>query len=162
MIEQFELYINAQKAIANYMLGLGVIMIIFFILLHFGNPNSLCHGLKIGCVIFGLFSAVSGYIYKLTEEKLLEEQTNLFNKSASEFNNIEKERMQKVVKNFPRIQMVFITIIIISLLFIFLVKNNFVIGLLASLVILLLGNIVIEHVSKISIDTYFGKLLKLN
>lgn len=158
MLDQLELYISAQKTIANYMMGFGVIMVLLAIMFHFAGVNSLFYGLKIGCLIFGLFSISSGYAYKLTEEKLLVKQTKLYNENPAEFKIIEKERMQKVVKSFPRIQMVFVAIIIISLIVVLFTKNNFVIGLVFSLVVLLLGNIIIEKVSKTSIDSYYEEL----
>ncbi len=158
MLEQLELYVSAQKTIANYMLGLGVIMILLAILFHLGGAHSLFDGLKTGCLILGLFAAVSGFAYKSTEEKLLVKQTELFDENPAEFKKLETERMQKVVRNFPFIQAVLVAIVVISLIVTQLVKNGFVNGLLLSLVILCVGNITIEHVSKRSIDTYFEQL----
>jgi hypothetical protein len=158
MLEQLELYISAQKTIANYMMVFGVIMILLAIVFHFAEANALFDGLKVGFLVLGLFSAVSGYGYRITEEKLMQQQTTLYRENPSQFQRIEKERMEKVVKNFPKILFVFLVLIITSLVVVVLNKNSFVNGLLFSLIVLLIGNIIIETVSKNSIDTYYQKL----
>jgi uncharacterized membrane protein len=56
------------------MLAFGLIMVLVAILIHFTAINSLFYGLKIGLLVFGLFSLVGGFSYKLTEEKLLKNQ----------------------------------------------------------------------------------------
>lgn len=158
MLEQLEIYINAQKTIANYMLAFGVIMILLAIMIHFSNADALLFGLKIGLVIFGLFSSIGGYGYKMTEEKLLKSQTLLYRENTEEFHQKEKERMEKVVKNFPFIQMIFVAIIIISLVINLFINKPLINGFLFSLVIFMVGNLIIESVSKKSINTYFEKL----
>lgn len=162
MLEQLELYINAQKAIANYMLGLGIIMILLGVSLHFAGTNPLFHGLKIGCLVLGLFSAVSGYSYRITGEKMLERQSDVYRENPAEFKAIEKNRMGKVVKNFPIIQVVFVVLIIVSLVMVLIIKSSFINGLILSVVILLVGNIFIEKVSKASIDTYYEHIATLD
>lgn len=158
MIEQFEIYISAQKTIANYMLVLGLIMVLGAILLHFTATHSLFNGLKMGLLILGLFSLVGGYSYKLTEEKLLKSQTAIYQANTDEFRKIEKARMQKVVKNFPVIQFVFVGLIIAFLVVNLLLDNPFVNGILFALVVFLLGNMIIESMSKFSISAYFEQL----
>lgn len=158
MIEPFEVYINAQKTIANYMLAFGLIMLLLAVLIHFSASNTLFFGFKTGLLLFGLFSSIGGYAYKITEEKLLNDQRLLYQENPTEFHQKEKERMAKVVKNFPFIQMVFVTLILISLVINLLVDKALVNGILFSLVIFFVGNLIIESVSKKSIDTYFEKL----
>lgn len=161
MIEQLEIYINAQKTIANYMLAFGLIMLLLAVLIHFSDSNTLFYGLKIGLVILGLFSSIGGYGYKITEEKLLKSQTLLYQENPDEFNQKEKERMAKVVKNFPLTQMIFVAIIVVSLITNLFLNKAFVNGILFSLVIFLVGNMIIESVSKKSIDIYYEILSKL-
>lgn len=158
MIEQLEIYLNAQKTIASYMLAFGLILVLLAVLLHFAGSHSLFYGLKIGCLILGLFSMVSGYSYRLTEGKLLKKQTDLYRENPAQFHQMEKKRMEKVVKNFPVIRLVFIVLISTLLIVILLSKNSFVNGLLFSLIILLIGNTIIETVSKKSIDLYYEQL----
>lgn len=161
MLEQLEIYINAKKTIANYMLAFGFIMLLLAALIHFSASNTIFLGLKIGLLVFGLFSSVSGYAYKITEEKLLKSQTLLYQENLVEFNQKEKERMATVVKNFPLIQMVFVAIITVSLITNLFLNKAFINGILFSLVIFLVGNVIIESVSKKSINTYYEILSKL-
>ncbi len=140
------------------MLGLGIIMILLAILFQFAGVNALFQGLKIGFLVFGLFSVISGYAYRKTEQNLLANQTKLYQENPTQFHEIEKERMEKVVKNFPLIQWVFFALIVTSLVVVFLYKNSLVDGILFSLIVLLIGNTIIETVSKTSIDRYYEQL----
>ncbi len=158
MLEDLEVYINSQKIIASYMLAFGFIMLLLAILIHFSGSNTLLLGLKIGLLIFGLISVVGGYGYKKTVEKLLRSQTLLHKENEIKYKEKEKERMAKVIKNFPLVQMVFVVIILIALVINILLNKYFVNGLLFSLVFFLVGNLIIESVSKKSIVIYFEKL----
>jgi len=159
ILNQLEIYITAQKTIANYFMLLGVLLIILAVLFYFVGTNSLFNGLKIGFLILGFISIVSGYAYRITEEKLLKKQIVLYHNYSSQFHRIERIRMEKVVKNFPVYQMVSIGIIIISLIVIFFDKNNFLHGILFSVIIYFLGNMIIEKVSKPYIDKYYEQVL---
>lgn len=86
MLEQLEIYINAQKTIANYMLAFGFIMLFMALLIHFSASNALFFGFKTGLLIFSLFSSISGYGYKMIEEKLLKSQILLNQENPVEFN----------------------------------------------------------------------------
>jgi hypothetical protein len=100
----------------------------------------------------------SGYGYRITGEKLLRNQTELYQKHPSQFHQAEKERMAKVVKNFPVYQIVFMAVIFVSLMVIFFTQNGFLHGILFSVIILLLGNLIIEKVSQTSINHYFEQV----
>ncbi len=154
MLEHLEVYINAQKTIANYMIGFGVIMVVLAIVFHFSGANTLFDGLKIGLLVVGFLSLGSGYAYRITEIKLLEQQTELYEESPTKFHLVEKARMDKVVKSFPLYQIVFIAVITICLIVTFFLENNFINGILFSVVIFLLGNMIVEKVSKASIFEY--------
>ncbi|MCR9014439.1 hypothetical protein [Aquiflexum gelatinilyticum] len=162
MLEQLEIYISAQKTIGNYMLALGLIMVLVAILMHFSTTDSLFYGLKIGLLVFGFFSLIGGYSYKLTEDKLLKSQTSIYQANANKFNQVEKERMQKVVKNFPVIQFVFAVLIIAALVTNLLFDKPFLNGILFALVVFLVGNMIIESISKQSISAYFEQLSTIN
>lgn len=159
MLEQLEIYINAQKTIGNYMVAFGLILFLLAVVFHFGGSNSLFFGLKVGLLIRGLFSTVSGFGYKMVEDKLLKTQAALYHINPSEFHNLEKERMQKVVKNHLRIQIILVAICSIELIIGLVLKNELVSGLLYSLAILSIGNLIIDRVSKTSIDRYFEQLM---
>jgi hypothetical protein len=158
MLEQFEIYISAQKTIANYMLAFGLIMVLVAILIHFTAINSLFYGLKIGLLVFGLFSLVGGFSYKLTEEKLLKNQKAIYQANTDEFHQVEKARMQKVVKNFSVIQFVFVGLIVTALIINLWLDKPFVNGILFAFVVFLIGNLIIESISKQSIFTYFEQI----
>ncbi len=158
MLKHLEVYIQAQKIIGNYSMIMGVFFVLLAVLLHYFGVNTLFSGLKIGLFVLGIISCTSGYAYKVTEEKLLKSQTELYQKKPDEFNKVEKERMAKVVKNFPNIQYAFIAVIALSLLIIFFTSNSILKGILISVVMLLTGNLIIEKVSKKSIDAYYQKL----
>ena len=63
-----------------------------------------------------------------------------------------------MLKNFPKIRLAFVAVIISLLIVIVVNKNSFVNGLLFSVIILLMGNTIIETVSKPSIDRYYEQL----
>lgn len=161
MLEQLEIYINAQKTIANYILALGFMMLVLAVLIHFAGSNAVLTGLKIGLILFGLFSAIGGIGYKMTEKKLLKSQTLVFQENSATFHQKEKERMAKVVSNHSKIQIVLVVIIIVSLDVNLFLDKALVNGILFSLVIFSVGNLIIESVSKKSIDTHFERLSNL-
>ena len=158
MLEQLELYINAQKTIANYMLAFGILMLLLALFTHFADSNSTLSGLKMGLIVFGAFSSVSGLGYKRIEDKLLKSQTLLYQESSARFQQQETERMTKVVKNHPKIQIALIVLVMASLIINLFLDKAFVNGILFSLVIFSVGNLIIESVSKKSIDAYFENL----
>lgn len=158
MIEQLDIYINAQKSIAHYMLCFGVILFGLAISFHFAGGGSVFNGLKIALLVLGVISLGSGFGYKVTEENLLKKQRILYQENTSQFHQVETERMKKVVNNFPIIQYSFIAIIVISLVVIVLTKNGLLQGVLFAVVIFVLGNMIIESVSKTSIHVYYQQL----
>lgn len=162
MLQHLEIYIGAQKTIATYMLVFGLLLFVLAILIHLAGTHTLLNGFKYGILAFGIFATIGGCSYKLTEEKLLKSQASLYQADPDEFKEVEKERMQKVVKSFPLIQIVFVVVIILALVLILFLKTTLVKGLLFSLVLFLFGNLVIEQVSKKSIDTYYEQLSTIN
>ena len=160
MLEDLETYISAQKTIAHYMMGFGVIMVLLAIFLHFTGTNTVFNGLKIGLLVVGLLSAGGGYGYRITEDKLLSKQSELYEQDQKKFQVAEHERMQKVLGKHPYILIGMSAVIAILLILIFFVKNNLIQGILFSVIIYLLGNLIIETISKNSIQLYFDQLSK--
>lgn len=158
MLQHFEVYINSQKTMATYMMVFGGLIFTLSIIVLLAGTNPLLNGFKYGLWIFGLLSLIGGYGYKLTEERLLTSQTAIYHANKEVFKQVEKERMQKVVKSFPVIQIVFVVIILIALLLVFFINQSFIQGLLFALVLYFAGNLLIEQVSKHSIYTYFEQL----
>jgi hypothetical protein len=158
MLVHLVAYIEAQRTIANYQMFQGMILFLLAVFFHISAQSGLTSGLKTGFIIFGLFSLVGGFAYKRTEENLLKSQTKLYHLNSADFRQKEKERMAKVVKNFPFIQLIFVVIIIISLVLNLMIHRPFINGLLFSLVVFLIGNLIIESISKKSIRAYYQVL----
>ncbi len=158
MLPQLEMYISAQKTIGTYSMVLGGFMMMLAVLFHFADANPLFNGLKIGMLVVGLITLASGYGYRKAEEKILREQTALYQESPSQFHQMEKARMEKVVRNIPTYLMGFIAVIIVLLVVIVFTGNSFVHGILFSVIFFALGSMIIEKVSKTSIETYFEQL----
>ena len=155
MLPQLEMYISAQKTIGTYSMVLGGFMMMLAVLFHFADANPLFNGLQIGMLVVGV---ISGYGYRKAEEKILREQTALYQESPSQFHQAEKARMEKVVRNIPTYLMGFIAVIIVLLVVIVFTGNSFVHGILFSVIFFALGSMIIEKVSKTSIETYFEQL----
>jgi hypothetical protein len=66
--------------------------------------------------------------------------------------------MQKVVKNFSVIQFVFVGLIVTALIINLWLDKPFVNGILFAFVVFLIGNLIIESISKQSIFTYFEQI----
>ena len=154
MLEQLEVYVDAQKAIAQYMLVFGLVLLVLAMLLHAAGAHALFIGLKTGLVIFGLISCLGGYGDKMTTEKLLHAQTKLYHENRAAFHSTEKVRMAKVVQNFAPIQAAYVALVCIALVAPFFVSRDFINGLLFALVVFSVGNMVIERISKTSISVY--------
>lgn len=159
MLQHLEMYVSAQKTIGSYSMALGGFMIMLAVLFHFMEANPLFNGLKTGMLVVGLITLASGYGYRRAEENILRKQTVLYQESPLQFQQQEKERMEKVVKNIPLYLIGFIAVITGLLMVIFFTKNSFVHGILFSVIFFALGSMIIEKVSKTSIETYYQQLL---
>jgi len=155
VLQQLESYILAQKNVALQFIMIGIALLIFSTLLHIMGKGSLSNGLRIGSLICGLFILIGGIAYKNTENKLLQTQTVLYQKSKVEFKQVETERMQKVMKDYPIYQIVFGSFIVLSLLVIWLVKNPYWHGIAFSVILLFTAVMIVEAFSQQSIKLYF-------
>ena len=159
VLQQLETYITAQKNVAFQFIMLGAFLIILELLLQFLGKSNLSSGLKIGALICGLFILVGGIAYNSTENKLLQTQTSLYQKSKVEFQQVEIQRMAKVKKDYPIYQMVFGGLIILSLLVVWFAKNPFWHGIAFSAMILFIVIMIIEAYSQRSINLYYQSLI---
>ena len=159
VLQQLETYITAQKNVAFQFIMLGAFLIILALLLQFLGKSNLSSGLKIGALICGLFILVGGIAYNSTENKLLQTQTSLYQKSKVEFQQVEIQRMAKVKKDYPIYQMVFGGLIILSLLVVWFAKNPFWHGIAFSAMILFIVIMIIEAYSQRSINLYYQSLI---
>ena len=155
LLTHFEAYINAQKNVAVQFIIIGVGLIVMALFLQFFGKSSLSSGLKMGALICGLFILIGGFAYNNTENKLRKTQTSLYQKSEKNFQQVEKERMQKVVKDYPIYQAAGAGLIVLALLVILFVKKPFWDGVAFAVVIYSVGFLLVEAYSQQSIRTYF-------
>ena len=158
MLNYFETYITAQKAVGLHFILLGVGLLVIAIIAHIMGSTTLATGLKTGALICGLMMIASGIGYRMTETKLLAKQTQLFEKDAANFQQIETERMAKVIKDYPMYQIVLIALIISALLIIWFTKNPYWHGISYAAIIMFVGFMMIEAFSQYSIKAYFQAL----
>ncbi len=158
MLTYFETYITAQKAVGLHFILLGVGLLVVAIIAQIMGSTTLANGLKTGALVCGLMMIISGIGYRMTETKLLEKQTQLFQKEAANFQQVEIERMAKVIKDYPIYQMVSIALIIAALLLIYFTKNPYWQGIAYAVIIMFVGFMMIEAFSQYSIKAYFQAL----
>ncbi|MET2985209.1 hypothetical protein [Aureibaculum conchae] len=158
MISAFETYISAQKTVGLHFILLGISLLLTAIIAQIIGSSALANGIKTGTLICGFMMIASGIGYRITESKLLEKQTQLFQKEEVSFQKIETERMAKVIKEYPIYQMVSIAFIIATLLFIYFIKNPYWQGISYAIIIMFVGFMIIEAFSQHSINAYFENL----
>lgn len=158
MLEHLETYISSQKTIATYFMGFGILLLIMAIFFHLIHTNSIFQGLKIGLFVLGIVGFGSGYAYKMNETKLLVTKTELYKESPQKFHQEEKTRMDMVIKTFPIYQIGFIVGILVCFVLILYINKDFIKGVLFSIVLFFIGNMVVEQVSKSSLVRYHKEL----
>lgn len=159
-LQQLEIYITAQKNVAIQFIIIGVVLIVLAVLLYLFGKETLSNGLKIGALICGCFILIGGIAYLNTENKLLKTQTELYQKSPTEFQQIETERMQKVTKDYLVYQIAFGSLIVLSLLVVWFVKNQYWHGIAFSVMLLFVAVMIVEAYSHSSIKAYFEFLTR--
>lgn len=160
-LSQFQIYIDAQKAVGIQFILVGAGIVIVSALAHFLGSSELTSGLKVGALAAGLFISISGYAYRETEIKLLHSQTLLFNKDHIAFRLTETKRMEKVLKDYPIYQIVFGSFIVIALIFILSTTYSFWCGIALSIILLSTGVMIVEAYSHHSIKHYYTYLSNL-
>ncbi len=160
MLSYLETYITAQKAVGLHFILLGIGLLVVAIVSQIMGSTALANGIKTGALVCGLMMIVSGIGYRMTETKLLENQTQLFQKDAANFQQVETERMAKVIKDYPLYQMVSIALIIAALVLIFFTKNPYWQGIAYAVIMMFVGFMMIEDFSHYSIKAYFQALKK--
>ena len=158
LLTHFDTYINAQKNVAIQFIVIGVGLIVMALCLQIFGKSNLSNGLKAGALICGLFIIIGGFAYNNTENKLRKTQISLYQKSEKDFQQVEKERMQKVVKDYPIYQAVGASLIVLALLVILFVKKPFWQGVAFAVIIYSVGFLLVEAHSHQSIKTYFDLL----
>lgn len=159
LLTNLETYINAQKNVGTQFILIGILLMIVAAWSHFSDTSSLTSGLKTGSFICSLFILIGGFGYRYTENTLLKNQTELFEKNQTEFKQVEMERMVKVKKDYPIYQIVFGSFIVLSLLLIWFVKKHYWHGVAFAIILLMLCVMIVEAFSQRSINQYYESLI---
>ena len=160
-LNQFQIYIDAQKGVGVQFMLVGAGLMIVSLLAHLLGGSVIVNGIKIGALAAGLFISISGYAYRNTEIKLLNFQTQLFHKDHIAFHLTETKRMEKVLKDYPIYQIVFGAIIAVALTIIRSTSYSFWCGIAFSLILLSIGIMIVEALSHHSIKQYYTYLSNL-
>ena len=150
----FEIYIAAQKNVALQFMLIGGILLSAAACFHFFGKGDLSAGMRNGAAICGIFILVGGIAYLSTENKLLMSGKSSYEENQQEFQSQEKERMQKVIKDYPVYQFAFGGIIILSLLIVWFFDNPFWHGVSFSVILFSIGVMIIEAFSHQSIKPH--------
>ncbi len=103
---------------------------------------------------------LGGFFYRNLNDKLFISVERDYKKDRAIFLNNETKRMEKVLDNFSSFQIIFTSIIILAIGVIISFKIPYISGICLAISILLIGIMLIEAISKSSIDHYYEELLK--
>lgn len=160
IIKQFETYIAAQKATGMQIVIFGCVLLAAAILIHFSQLNPITQGLRNGFFVISMLLLTSGIGFNVNQNKLLKAQKETYYSNQLEFEKQELVRMQKVNKSVPNIIIgLSILIILILLAFMFFIKASLWQGVTFSILIYLLGLLIFESISYISVKNYLQSLL---
>ncbi|MBI1221510.1 MAG: hypothetical protein GC180_02805 [Bacteroidetes bacterium] len=159
--QALDTYCEAQKLFGTRMMLLGCGLMTFAVYLHFVEDGRLYDGMKITALIIGLLMVLGGAFYHSYCIRLQEKQTQLLQEDATRFKSEEVVRMAKVEKEFPIYQWVFGAILIAAVLLRLLGPSSYWHGMAYSILILMTLQMILESISKISIDAYLESLKSL-
>lgn len=161
-IKHFEIYIAAQKATGMQFVFFGLMLLIAAVLLHFSQLNPITQGLRNGFFIICILLLASGIGFIINQNKLLEAKKETYQLNPLEFEKQEIIRIQEVNKSVPKIILgLSITLIISILALIIFVSQPFWKGVAFSILIYLIGVLILESISYLSVKNYLESLLKI-
>ena len=161
LMQQLEIYTMAQKSVGTQFMLIGFGLLGIATLSYFMGESALSNGLKTGALVCGLVMLVGGFGYRNFSVKTQDVQMELLQKNEVEYQQVETERMAKVVKDYPMYQIVFGAFIIIALLVIWFVKNPYWHGVAFAVMIQAAAVMLSEAFSHQSIKAYFDYLSSL-
>lgn len=160
IIKHFETYIAAQKATGMQFVIFGCALLAIAILLHFSQLNPITQGLRNGFAVISILLIISGVGFYMNQNKLFEAKKEAYVLDKSDFKRQEIDRMQKVNKSVSNIilslSVILILLILISVL---LIKNPLWKGVVFSVLIYILGLLILESISYLSVKNYLQSLL---
>lgn len=155
MIEALENYTAAQKTVGTRFIFIGIILLIIAIVIWFGvEKTNFYDGLKTGSFICGIIILLGGAAYYNFSQTTHKKIVDIHSESKTEYLTTEKLRMTKVAKDYPIYQLVFSGFIVASLVIIFLLNQAFWSGVACAVILQFIGVLIVEYISKTSIDSY--------
>ena len=158
LLQQLEIYVNAQKTVGLQSILLGIGFLITAILFHIYGDSSVSNGLRIGSLVFGLILIGLGVGLRINQGGLLQKQAEIYQTDKVEFQEIEQKRMLKVKKANPRDQRIAIVLLVISLGIFHFVKIPFWQGFVFCFMVFLMGIMIIDVFSFHSVKAYYEQL----
>ena len=150
-IESLAIYTSSQKAVAAGFIAVGLVFIVLAGTLMLQSLSAqLWQGFKIGALACGLLILAGGIGYLKFCDKTQANLLTLYEQDQAALIHVEKQRTQKVVREYAIYQAVFAVIIVLSLLAI-LMGRDFLMGLAFSIALLFLCVMLIEAHSRGSI-----------
>lgn len=160
IIKHFEVYIAAQKATGIQFTVFGGLLLISSILLYFSQLNPITQGLRNGFFVISILLMASGIGFIINQTKLLETKMEIYQSDQKEFKKQEVERMQQVNKSVPTIILsLSIILVLVILASIFFSSQPLWKGVTFSVLTYLLGLLILESISYISVKSYLESLL---
>lgn len=160
MIKHFEVYIAAQKATGMQFAVFGVLLLLAAVLLNFSQLHPITQGLRNGFFVISILLLASGIGFSMNQHKLLKTKTEAYQTNQEAFKQQETERMQGVAKSVPTIVKSLAAVLILLLLaLIFINIQPLWKGVVFSILIYLLGLLILEAISHLSVKTYLKALL---
>ncbi|TNF41673.1 MAG: hypothetical protein EP311_06725 [Cytophagales bacterium] len=160
LIKHFEVYIAAQKATGIQFVVFGSLLLIAAVFLHFSQINPITQGLRNGFFVISILLLVSGVGFIMNQSKLLETKIKTYQSNKQEFKQQEIERMEGVNNSVPTIvKGLSAALIVVLLIFIFISIQPLWKGVIFSVLIYLLGLLILESISYLSVKTYLESLL---
>jgi len=154
-------YIISKKTISSYYIFLGIFLLLISAICRFYNYNdSLFQGLFFGSLTFGILIILIGITYRNFNTKIFLSVENDYLNDRAIFLNKETLRMEKVLDNFSSFQTIFTIIIILAIGVIISFKIPYISGVCIIISLLFSGILIIEAISKSSIDQYYQELQK--
>ncbi len=160
IIKHFEIYINAQKATGMQFVIFGGLLLTAAILIHFSQLNPMTQGLRNGFFVISIILMASGVGFTVNQNQLYKTKTETFQSNPHEFEKQEIDRIKDVNKSVPKIVLgLSIALILLILVQMFFIHPPFWKGVSFSVAIYLLGLLILESLSYLSVKNYLASLI---
>jgi hypothetical protein len=126
----------------------------------YSSEDAFYRGLFSGSLTTGFLIMLGGFFYRNFNDKLFISVESNYKKDKAIFLNNETNRMEKVLDDFSSFQIIFTIIIILAIGVVISFKIPYISGICLAISILLIVIMLIEAISKSSIDNYYEELQK--